>query len=94
MVSVSVNYLTNPAHDSVSVVNQYYEAQVHDVFVIKGNAAVFKCNVPSFVSDHLDIISWEDTAGNKFLPPSGSNYGKSFTRLYLLHWLHFEPVHP
>lgn len=62
--------------NSVSVVNQYYEAQVYDVFVIKGNAAVFKCNVPSFVSDHLDVISWEDTLGTKYLPPSDSDYGK------------------
>ncbi|RZC32102.1 I-set domain containing protein, partial [Asbolus verrucosus] len=53
----------------VPVVNQYYEAQVYDVFVIKGNTAVFKCQIPSFVSDHVDIISWQDTANNKYLPP-------------------------
>lgn len=46
------------------------------MFVIKGNAAVFKCNVPSFVSDHLEIISWEDTSGSKYLPPNNSDYGK------------------
>lgn len=57
-----------------SVVNQYYEAQVYDVFVIKGNAAVFKCQIPSFVSDHVDIISWQDTDGNKFNP--ANDYGK------------------
>jgi hypothetical protein len=58
------------------VVNQYYEAQVYDVFVIKGNTAVFKCQIPSFVSDHVDIISWQDTANNKFLPPV-ADYGIS-----------------
>lgn len=56
------------------MVNQYYEGQVYDVFVIKGNAAVFKCNVPSFVSDHLEIVSWEDTQGTKYLP--SDDYGK------------------
>lgn len=60
----------------VPVVNQYYEAQVYDVFVIKGNTAVFKCQIPSFVSDHVDIISWQDTANNKFLPPV-ADYGIS-----------------
>ncbi|KAL1139396.1 hypothetical protein AAG570_006380 [Ranatra chinensis] len=55
------------------VVNQYYEAQVYDVFVIKGNAAVFKCNLPSFVSDHLEIISWQDTQGNTY--SASSDYG-------------------
>ncbi|KAL3270310.1 hypothetical protein HHI36_009361, partial [Cryptolaemus montrouzieri] len=52
------------------VVNQYYEAQVYDVFVIKGNTAVFKCQIPSFVSDHVDIMSWQDTQNNRYLPPS------------------------
>lgn len=58
----------------VPVVNQYYEAQVYDVFVIKGNTAVFKCQIPSFVSDHVDIISWQDTANNKYLAPK-EDYG-------------------
>ncbi|XP_026682934.1 Down syndrome cell adhesion molecule-like protein Dscam2 [Diaphorina citri] len=50
----------------VAVISQYYEAQVYDVFVIKGNAAVFKCNLPSFVSDHLDVVSWADTDGGQY----------------------------
>lgn len=57
-----------------SVVNQYYEAQVYDVFVIKGNTAVFKCQIPSFVSDHVEIVSWQDTDKNMFLPPT-EDYG-------------------
>ncbi|KAJ9598740.1 hypothetical protein L9F63_026727, partial [Diploptera punctata] len=64
------SFSTAPNSITNYVVNQYYEAQVYDVFVIKGNAAVFKCNVPSFVSDHVEIIGWEDTQGNRFLPPS------------------------
>uniref|UniRef100_A0A1B0DQ86 Uncharacterized protein n=1 Tax=Phlebotomus papatasi TaxID=29031 RepID=A0A1B0DQ86_PHLPP len=48
------------------VVNQYYEAQVYDVFVIKGNVAIFKCNIPSFVSDHVEIIEWTDTEGGVY----------------------------
>ncbi|KAF6210674.1 hypothetical protein GE061_013781 [Apolygus lucorum] len=50
------------------VVNQVYEVQVYDVFVIKGNTAVFKCNLPSYVSDHVEITSWTDTQGNSFIP--------------------------
>nr|CAH7736151.1 unnamed protein product [Callosobruchus chinensis] len=58
------------------VVNQYYEAQVYDVFVIKGNTAVFKCQIPSFVSDHVEIIAWQDTDSNKYLPPGrADDYG-------------------
>lgn len=65
----------------VSAVNQYYEAQVYDMFVIKGNAAVFKCNIPSFVSDYVDIVSWQDTDGTLYLPPT--NYGTKEEKFYI-----------
>lgn len=58
------------------MVNQDYEAQVYDAFVIKGNSAVFKCNIPSYVSDHLEIVSWEDTAGGTFT--IDNDYGKLY----------------
>lgn len=66
----------------VAAVNQYFEAQVYDVFVIKGNAAVFKCNIPSFVSDYVEIVSWQDTEGTQY--PMASSYGTS-TRKTSLH---------
>ncbi|KAK9880043.1 hypothetical protein WA026_008554 [Henosepilachna vigintioctopunctata] len=59
-----------PSMNHDSVVNQYYEPQVYDVFVIKGNTAVFKCQIPSFVSDHVEVVSWQDTQNNKYLPPT------------------------
>lgn len=46
--------------------NQYYEAQVYDVFVIKGNTALFKCQIPSFVADHVEIIEWVTTDGQTY----------------------------
>ncbi|KXJ71270.1 hypothetical protein RP20_CCG020996, partial [Aedes albopictus] len=49
-----------------TVVNQYYEAQVYDVFVIKGNTALFKCQIPSFVADHVEIVEWVTTDGQMF----------------------------
>uniref|UniRef100_A0A8D8IZV8 Down syndrome cell adhesion molecule-like protein Dscam2 n=1 Tax=Culex pipiens TaxID=7175 RepID=A0A8D8IZV8_CULPI len=49
-----------------AVVNQYYEAQVYDVFVIKGNTALFKCQIPSFVADHVEIIEWVTTDGQTY----------------------------
>ncbi|CAB3363290.1 Hypothetical predicted protein [Cloeon dipterum] len=71
-----VEWLTDDQSHSlatnVNAVNQYYEAQVYDVFVIKGNAAVFKCNIPSFVSDYVEIVSWTDTEGTQY--PMASSY--------------------
>lgn len=54
---------------------------MYDVFVIKGNAAVFKCNIPSFVADHVEIIEWSDTNNETYFP--GNNYGTSLN-YYLL----------
>lgn len=42
---------------------------MYDLFVIKGNSAIFKCNVPSYVSDHIDVLSWHDTKGNEYSLP-------------------------
>lgn len=42
-------------------------------YVIRGNAAVMKCEVPSFVSDFVDVENWRDSQGNTFLP--GDDYG-------------------
>lgn len=48
------------------MVSQYYESQVYDEYVIKGNAAVLKCNIPSFVSDHVEITEWVDSNGSHY----------------------------
>lgn len=50
-----------------AAVNQFYESQVYDIYVIRGNAAVFKCHIPSFVSDHVQVVSWHDTKGGEYL---------------------------
>ncbi|XP_053593559.1 cell adhesion molecule Dscam2 isoform X25 [Microplitis demolitor] len=49
-----------------AVVSQYFEVQVYDVFAIRGNAAIFKCQVPSFVADHVDVAGWIDSAGGNY----------------------------
>ncbi|KAG8182320.1 hypothetical protein JTE90_004089 [Oedothorax gibbosus] len=40
------------------VVKQYYEVQVYDEYVIRGNTAVLTCHVPSFVKDYVTVTSW------------------------------------
>lgn len=56
-----------------SVVSQFYESQVYDEYVIKGNPAVLKCNIPSFVSDHVEIIEWLDTNGGQYFRDDNSS---------------------
>lgn len=74
----------------ISAVNQYYEAVLYDMFVIKGNTAIFKCIVPSFVADYVSVISWEDTIGNKYFISSDKNFGinASYCRFYEIKYVH------
>ncbi|XP_055906135.1 cell adhesion molecule Dscam2 isoform X21 [Eupeodes corollae] len=58
-----------------AVVNQYFQSQVYDEYVIKGNSAIFKCQTPSFVADHVDITDWVDTDGGAYIK-NGSSDGK------------------
>lgn len=45
------------------------------MFVIKGNTAIFKCIVPSFVADYVSVVSWEDTIGSKYFVSHDENFG-------------------
>lgn len=37
---------------------QVYEARVNDEFILRGNTAVLKCIVPSFVADFVHVVAW------------------------------------
>lgn len=37
-------------------------------FVMKGNAAILKCSIPSFVADFVYVTAWVDDEGNEILP--------------------------
>uniref|UniRef100_T1JCP5 Ig-like domain-containing protein n=1 Tax=Strigamia maritima TaxID=126957 RepID=T1JCP5_STRMM len=57
-----------------AVVQQYYEVQVYDEFVIIGNTAVLKCHIPPFVKEYVQVEAW---IRNKHLPiQSGVLSGK------------------
>lgn len=47
------------------------------MYVIKGNTAIFKCIVPSFVADYVSVVSWEDTVGNKYFLSLNENFGSN-----------------
>lgn len=37
---------------------QPYEGRVNDEFVLRGNTAILKCIVPSFVTDFVNVVAW------------------------------------
>ena len=43
------------------VVVQRYETDVAKEYVIRGNDALMKCSIPSFVADMVQIIAWLDS---------------------------------
>jgi hypothetical protein len=57
------------------VVEQIYQSEVNNEYVIRGNSAVLKCSIPSFVSDFVAVVSWEDEAGNMFYNNPDPSYG-------------------
>lgn len=50
------------------MVNQFYDAEIIKEYVIRGNAAVLKCSIPSFVADFVYVESWIDEEGTVFRP--------------------------
>lgn len=45
-------------------------------YVIRGNAAVLKCSIPSFVADFVRVESWIDEAGTVLT--ATDNYGRKY----------------
>ncbi|XP_064216083.1 Down syndrome cell adhesion molecule isoform X20 [Tribolium castaneum] len=50
-----------------AVVSQSYNANVMDESVLKGNTAIFKCHIPSFVSDYVSVVSWLQDDNNEIV---------------------------
>lgn len=68
--------MKNPFPFFYLVVNQFYVPGLMDnEYVMKGNAAIMKCSIPSFVSDFVSVIAWIDEDGNEYL--ASENYADS-----------------
>ncbi|KAF7411844.1 hypothetical protein HZH66_000740 [Vespula vulgaris] len=55
-----------------AVVHQYYQSEVNNEYVIRGNAAILKCSIPSFVAEFVQVVGWQDDQGNSFNPEEGN----------------------
>ena len=56
-------------------VTQDYRTDAQIVYVIFGNSALLKCEIPSFVADFVTLESWVDSLGNEYFSGLNSNYG-------------------
>lgn len=55
------------------VVIQAYEAEADNEYVIRGNPAVMKCEIPSYVSDFVYVDLWMDSDGGTYYPEDSGN---------------------
>jgi hypothetical protein len=60
----------------LTVVNQFYDAEITKEYVMRGNAAILKCLIPSFVSDFVQVVAWVDEDGREYISESDFNGGK------------------
>lgn len=56
------------------MVNQFYKAEILTEYVIRGNTAVLKCSIPSFVADYVQVDAWLDDTG-RTLTSADQDYG-------------------
>lgn len=50
-----------------SVVNQFYNPGIMETeYVMKNNAILLKCAIPSFVADFVSVIAWIDDVGGEY----------------------------
>ena len=57
----------------ISVASQKFETGTSDAYVIVGNVALLKCEIPSFVSDFVLVNNWVDNEGQEYF--SSGAYG-------------------
>lgn len=57
------------------VVNQDYASEVVTEYVIRGNTAILKCTIPSFVADFVIVNSWISSDGQEY-HHSNDGYGR------------------
>jgi hypothetical protein len=57
------------------VVIQHYDTDVNKEYVIRGNSGILRCQTPSFVGDHVEVISWI-TDNNETFYANDPNLGR------------------
>lgn len=75
-LSNNPNFMIKSKHYLICiVVPQPFEAEADNEYVIRGNAAIMKCEVPSFVSDFVYVEMWMDSEGGTY--HAGSDEGNA-----------------
>ena len=63
---------------------QDYQTTPRTIYAIRGNFALMKCDIPSFIADFITIYSWTDGEGNEYFPDVGNKFGNFSSHLCTL----------
>ena len=74
----SASLFINSFYVLFPVVAQDYTTRAQDVYVIIGNSALMKCEVPSFVTDFVQVFSWVNGKGEEYFISNTPNNGIIF----------------
>lgn len=53
-------------------------------YVMRNNAAIMRCSVPSFVADFVYVAAWVDSDGKEYVPSNNFSGSKALWRQKLL----------
>lgn len=51
---------------------------------MRGNAAILRCTIPSFVADFVRVVAWIDEDGQEFVPSSEGNFSGGKNLVWIL----------
>lgn len=72
------------------VVGQAYAVNVMEEYVLKGNSAIVKCHIPSFVSDFVTVSAWILDETDEVYPTT--DYGKIYLQKSILFSFYTIPI--
>ena len=70
---------------------QGYDTDFHKAYVINGNSALLKCEIPSHVADFVTVESWVDNKGIEYFSEINNNYG-NYSSNSLSNFMSFAPI--
>lgn len=74
LFTLYTNYALWTKSNHLLVINQYYNpGLMEDEYVMRNNAAILRCSIPSFVADFVYVAAWVDSDGEEYVPSNNSN---------------------
>lgn len=72
----------------ILVVNQLYTVNVMDESVLRGNTAILKCHIPSFVADYVFVSGWISDYGDEYSINANQAHGIEKKYIFILFYIY------